>query len=161
MQQATARYMPTWNDVIDNQAELSVRQVTRTTRKVNQHRKVMVKCGIAFFAYAVLLVFLCAKSSTLGYEIEGLNKDIQNLETANHRLEYQISQKSSLSRVEKLASTKLGMQKLDLNNSIAMEAPSQPLKVASKADPKMSNTISQKPLYKIYTSLTRLAQNNL
>lgn len=161
MQQAASRYATAWSEPIESQAELSVRQVTRTTTKVNHHRKLMVKSGVGVFLYAVLLVFLCAKSASLGYEIEGLNKDINKLETENNRLEYQISQKSSLSRVEKLAASTLGMEKLDLNNSIAMEVQSQPITIADQADKNENNTISQKPLYKIYTSLSHLAQNSL
>ncbi len=161
MQQAASRYANDWNESIDSKSELSVRQVTKTTKMVNQHRKIMVKCGLGFFIYAVLLVFMCTKSASLGYEIEGLNKDIQKLETENNRLEYQISQKSSLSRVEQIATSQLGMQKVDLQNSIAMEMEAQPVTVAAKENKNVNNAISQKPLYKIYTSLSHLAQNSL
>lgn len=160
MQQAASRYATAWKEPIDSRTELSVRQVTKTTKKTNLHRKFLVKTCLAFFVYGVLLVFLCARSASLGYEIEGLNKDIQKLETDNNRMEYQISQMSSLSRVERLASSKLGMQKVDYNNAIAMEVQAQPLKVAEKKD-KNANAVSQKPLYKIYTSLSHLAQNSL
>lgn len=161
MQQAAAR-QTTWNQPMDSKAELSVRQVTRITRKTNHYRKVMIKCGLGIFAYSVLLVFLCAKSASLGYEIEGLNKDISKLETANKRLEYQISLDSSLPRIEQLAASTLGMEKLDINNSIAVKAQPQPVQIAQQNDnTKEDNTVSQKPLYKIYTSLSQLAQNSL
>ena len=161
MQQAASRYSNDWKQEIQEQPELSLRQVTRTTRKVNQHRKIMIKCGFGMFAYAVLLVFLCSKSAVLGYDIESLNKEINAFETANHRLEYQIAKGSSLSRVEQLASSKLGMQKAEMNNSLAVEIKPEPIKVASKSVKSESSSISQKPLYKIYNSLSHLAQNNL
>ncbi len=159
MQQAASRHSSDWRQEIQEQPELSLRQVTRTTRKVNQHRKIMIRCGFGLFAYAVLLVFLCSKSAGLGYDIESLNKEITALETANHRLEYQIAQESSLSRVEQLASSQLGMQKAEMTNSLAMEFKPEPEKVASRPVSSESNSISQKPLIKIYNSLSHLAQN--
>lgn len=160
MQQAASRYINDWAQEIPVQPELSRQQVTRTTRNVNQHRKVMVKCVLGLFVYAVILVFLCSKSASLGYEIEGLNKEIGNLETKNHRMEYQIAQMSSLSRVEKIAVSQLGMQNAEMNNSLAMEVQPEPVKVASQPNTDTnSNSISHKPLYKIYNSLSQLAQN--
>ncbi len=161
MQQAASNYSNEWRQEIQEQPELSRQQITTTTRKFNQHRKIMVKCGLGLFAYAVLLVFLCSNSAGLGYEIEGLNKDIQSLESDNHRMEYLIAQGSSLSRVEKIASSQLGMQKAEMNNSLAMEMKPEPVKVAGKSTNNASNELSQKPLHKIYNSLVHLAQNSL
>ncbi len=159
MQQAASRYSNDWRQEIQEKPELSLRQVTRTTRKVNVHRKIMIKCGFGMFAYAVLLVFLCSKSASLGYDIESLNKEINALETANHRLEFQIAQRSSLSRVEQLASSELGMQKAEMTNSLAMEIKPEPVQVADNSVKSTSKSVSQKPLLKIYNSLSRLAQN--
>jgi len=159
MLQAASKYSDDWRQEIQIQPELSRQQITRTTRKVNQHRKIMVKCALVLFAYAVLLVFLCSKSAGLGYEIEGLNKEIQSLETDNHRMEYMIAQGNSLSRVEQIASNQLGMQKAEMNNSLAMEIESEPVKLATKSTNAASNKFSQKPLHKIYSSLSHLAQN--
>ncbi|CFX62484.1 Cell division protein, FtsL-like [Syntrophomonas zehnderi OL-4] len=161
MQQTASRYT-TWNQPKDNKTDLSIRQVTRVTKKTNHHRKLMVKCGLGVFVYSVLLVFLCAKSASLGYEIEGLNKDISKLETANKRLEFQISQNSSLPQIEAIAVSNLGMEKLDINNSLAVKAEPQPVQIAKQKEKNTAdNTASQKPLYKIYTSLSKLAQNSL
>ncbi|HWQ76236.1 MAG TPA: hypothetical protein VN441_13060, partial [Syntrophomonas sp.] len=82
------------------------------------------------------------------------------LNTANHRMEYQIAQLSSLPRIEKIATTELGMQKPDLNKSIAVKIEPQPIQVASSQKKETTN-LSEKPLYKIYTSLSYLAQNGL
>ena len=88
-----------------------------------------------------------------------MNKEINALETANHRLEFQIAQRSSLSRVEQLASSKLGMQKAEMTNSLAMEIKPEPVQVADNSVNSTSKSVSQKPLLKIYNSLSRLAQN--
>ena len=159
MQQVAYKYKNTWQEQVDSPDELRARKVVRTTRQHNQHRKILVKCGLLVFAYAVLLVFLCAKSASLGYDIDNLNKDISKITTANNRVEYQIAQQSSLARIEKIATSELGMQRVDLKNSIAMQVDPQPIKVASQ--PTAATNMSQKPLYKIYTSLSRLAQNSL
>jgi len=157
MQQVAYDYSNSWQEKAESSVvEPRVRTVVKT--RTNQHRKIVVKCGLLLFGYAILLVFLCAKSASLGYEIENLNKDINKLTTANHRLEYQIASFSSLSRIEKIAVTELGMQRADLNNSIAVKVESQPIQVASR---KETTNLSEKPLHKIYTSLSHLAQNSL
>jgi len=159
MQQVAYNYSNSWQESVELPVEPRVKKVVRTTRQHNQYRKVLVKCGLLVFAYAILLVFLSAKSASLGYQIDNLNKDINNITTANNRLEYQIACQSSLSRIEKIAIAELGMQRVDLKNSIAMEVEPQPIKVASQQNE--ATNMSQKPLYKIYTSLSHLAQNSL
>lgn len=159
MQQVAYNYSNSWQEQVELPLEPRVSKVVKTTRQHNQYRKVLVKCGLLVFAYAVLLVFLCAKSASLGYQIDNLNKDINNITTDNSRLEYQIAQQSSPSRIEKIATTELGMQRADLKNSIAMKVEPQPIRVASQQNEAIN--MSQKPLYKIYTSLSHLAQNSL
>lgn len=158
MQQTASKYANDWRQDTQIQPEITVRRVTRTTRKVNQHRKTIIKCGFAVFAYAVLLVFLCSKSAGLGYDVESLNKEIAKLETENTRLEYQISKESSLTRVEQIASQQLGMQKAEMDSSLAMEVKPEPVKVANNTGNTKTNNVSQKPLDKIYDSLVYLAQ---
>lgn len=158
MQQVAYSYSNSWQEKVEMPVvEPRVRTVVRV--KTNQHRKILVKVGMLLFAYAVLLVFLCAKSASLGYEIENLNKDISKLTTANHRLEYQIARYSSLSRIEKIAVAELGMQRADLKHSIAVKVESKPVQVASRQQETAS--LSERPLHKIYTSLSHLAQNSL
>ncbi len=135
--------------------------VRKKVYKVNNQRKFFIKAGFILFSTALLLVFLCIKSATLGYQIEQLETDIQNLETANYRLDYQIAEKSSLARVEQIATTQLGMYKPDSTTAIAMEAKTEPVQVASApAAPADNENISQKLLHKMYSSLSRLAQNS-
>ncbi len=158
MQQVAYKYSDSWQEKVEIPViEPRVRTVVKI--KTNQHRKLLVKAGLFLFAYAVMLVFLCAKSASLGYEIENMNKEISKLTTANHRLEYQIASYSSLSRIEKIAVTELGMQRADLSHSIAVKVEPKPVQVASR-QPENAN-LSEKPLYKIYTSLSHLAQNSL
>lgn len=159
MQQAASKYATEWVQDIPVQSRTTVHRITRTTKKVNQHRKIMLQCGLGAFAYAVLLVFLCSQSASLGYDIENLNKQIQGLETENHRLEYQIAHDSSLSRIEMKASTELGMKKADTNSALAMEVQPEPVRLASQTVGNPENQIGQKPLLKIYNSLLQLAQN--
>jgi cell division protein FtsL len=136
------------------------RIVKKTVLKVNQKRKLLIKTAILVFSYALLLVFLCIKSATLGYQVEQLKLDVQNIETANNRLDYQIAEKSSLARVERVAVTNLGMYKPDSKTSIAMDVKVQPVQVASTATAPDNTSISQKILDKMYSSLSRLAQNS-
>jgi cell division protein FtsL len=129
--------------------------------KVNHKRKLYIKSTAIVFGYALILVFLCMKSATLGYQIETLQQDVQNIETSNQRLEYQIAEKSSLPRVEQVASTQLGMYKPDVKTSIALDVQTEPVQVASTStDATADKSLSQEILNKMYSSLSRLALNN-
>ena len=133
----------------------------RTVRKVNHKRKFYLKVALAAFAYALLLVALCMKSATLGYEIGQLEQEIQGMTTANQRLEYQIAEKSSLAYVEQAAVNQLGMYKPNAKTSIAMAAQTQPVSVAANTYANVDNTsLSQQLLNNLYASLSRLAANN-
>ncbi|HPF21063.1 MAG TPA: cell division protein FtsL [Syntrophomonas sp.] len=157
MQQVAYKYADSWQEKVELPViEPRIRKVVKT--KSNQHRKIMVKAGLFMFGYAVLLVFLCAKSASLGYDIEGLNRDVSKLTTANHRLEYQIASYSSLSRIEKIAVSELGMQRAELQNSIAVKVEPKPVQVAVREQE--TTNLSERSLYKIYTSLSHLAQNS-
>src|ERR1035437_3966504 len=107
------------------------RTASRTVYKVNYNRKLYIKSACIVFGYALLLVFLCMKSATLGYQIEKLDLDVQNIETANQRLDYQIAEKSSLASVEQVATVQLGMYKPDSKSTLAMEVKTEPVKVAA------------------------------
>ncbi len=161
MLQAESSYARDWETSKIPETVVSVRKVKKTTIKVNHKRKTYIKIGFGIFGYALILVFLCMSSSSLGYKIGMLEKDIQVLETANYRIDYQIAQKTSLDRVAQVAMADLGMYKPDPNKSIAMEVKAEPITIAntvtSTADEK---TMSQKLLLKVYSSLSRLAQNS-
>jgi cell division protein FtsL len=160
MLQAENTYARDWS-VTDLPEVVRTRRLVRKTKvKINQKRKLLIKGTAILFGYALLLVFLCIKSSILGYQIEQMGKDVQDLETANQRLEYQIAQKSSLDRVERIAVANLGMCKPDLNKSIAMEVKAEPVKVATTVTSASNDmSISQKVLNNLFSSLSRLAQN--
>lgn len=134
--------------------------VRKKVYKVNNQRKFFIKAIFLMFSMSLLLVFMCIKGATLGYQIEQLQSDIQNLETSNNRLDYQIAEKSSLARIEQIATTQLGMYKPDSSTAIALAAKAEPVQVASApAAPADDKNISQKLLNKMYSSLSRLAQN--
>ncbi len=132
----------------------------RTVRKTNYPRKMYIKCALAVFGYALLLVFLCIKSATLGYEIERLEREVAGITTSNQRLEFQIAEKSSLAHVEQVAVTQLGMYKPDYNTSIAMATVAEPVSMASNTYAEANKTsVSQRLLDNLYASLSRLAAN--
>ena len=111
------------------------------------------------FAYALVLVYLCIKGSTLGYQIVELEKDIQQLETANHRLEYSIAEKCSLGYVE-IAAQELGMEKAEQGITVAVLPEIEPV-IIDENNSGSSSQVGQNPLNKLYNNLLMLAQNNL
>lgn len=132
---------------------------SRTAYKVNYRRKLYIKGACIVFGYALILVFLCMKSAAMGYQIEKLQLDIQSIETANHRLDYQIAEKSSLARVEQIAVSQLGMYKPQSQSALALEVKTEPVKVAAAMSSTQENSLSQRLLNRMYSSLSHLAQN--
>lgn len=160
MLQAQSKYAPQWSTPYTPERVYSVRKVKKTTRKVNQKRKTLVKGGIILFSYSLLLVFLCIKSATLGYQINNLENDIKQLETSNKSIEFQIAQKCSLDKIETVAVNDLGMYKPDIDKAINVEVQKEPVKVASISSNSNTKKVGQNVLHSIYTNLSRLAQNN-
>lgn len=136
-------------------------RATRTVYKVNHKRKLYIKSAFIVFVYALILVALCIKSATLGYEIEKLEQDVQSVTTSNQRLEYQIAQESSLAHVEQVATIQLGMYKPDNLTAIAVKAKEEPVSLAKNETSSNDNlSVSQRLLNNLYASLSRLASNN-
>jgi|GEM_PF-5021896 len=116
-----------------------------------------LKLGIVSFAFALLLVFLCTRTATLGYQIVHLEEEISQLEEANKRLEYEIAEKSSLSWVEQVASNELGMKKaVDYYLCANMTSTTSVDKQVEESDPQTSDIPSNKTLEKISTGLMDL-----
>ncbi|MDD4775992.1 MAG: cell division protein FtsL [Syntrophomonas sp.] len=141
--------------------ETAVIRTRRTVRRVNHKRISYIKLAMAVFGYALLLVALCIKSATLGYEIDKLEQEVQGVTTSNQRLEFQIAEKSSLAHVEQVAAVQLGMHRPDSSTAIAREAVATPVSVASNTYIDADNSsVSQRLLDNLYASLSHLAANN-
>ncbi|MDD2372926.1 MAG: hypothetical protein PHR04_01905 [Syntrophomonadaceae bacterium] len=143
--------------------EQPVQRIKRVYKKTNSRKTFLVKSGLALFAYALVVVYLCIKVSTMGYDIVGLEKDVDKLQAANHMLEFKIAEQISLDRVELLATKQLGMCKPDVSRSIAVTAQKpETVNLASlttAGDIDNSKTkIGEKTLQKLYSNLTLLAE---
>ncbi|MFA7149369.1 MAG: hypothetical protein WC109_11195 [Syntrophomonadaceae bacterium] len=143
--------------------EQPVQRIKRVYKKTNSRKTFLVKSGLALFAYALVVVYLCIKVSTMGYDIVRLEKDVDKLQAANHMLEFKIAEQISLDRVEMLATKQLGMCKPDVSRSIAVTAQKpETVNLASlttAGDIDNSKTkIGEKTLQKLYSNLTLLAE---
>lgn len=134
-----------------------VRKVRRTYRKSNPKGKFFVKATAALFAYALILVYLCIKGATLGYQIVALENEIQQLETSNRRIEYSIAEKCSLDYVE-AAALHLGMEKA--SQSIAVAVLPEPVVITENNNGSPSQA-EENTLNKLYNNILMLAHNNL
>ncbi|MEN6350656.1 MAG: cell division protein FtsL [Syntrophomonas sp.] len=158
MLQAGYDYARVWDPEPVYEADIQVRKVRRTLKKVNCRSSLFLKFALCIFAFAILVVYLCIKTSTLGYQIVALQNDIDKLETSNKRMEYEIAQKSSLQRIEQVATNQLGMFKPGTDVSFTMMVPAkseQQVKVAKEEGGKTEG-LGEKSLHKIYVSLTRM-----
>lgn len=143
--------------------EQPVRKIKRVYKKTNSRKSILVKTGLALFVYALLVVYLCIKVSTMGYEIVRLEKDIDRLQTSNHMLEFKIAEQISLDKVEIFATKQLGMCKPDVSRSIAVAACKPEivnLASSTTADDmdKNKTNIGEKTLQKLYSNLMLLAE---
>lgn len=143
--------------------EQPVQRIKRVYKKTNSRKTVLVKTGLALFVYALLVVYLCIKVSTMGYEIVRLEKDIDKLQATNHTLEFKIAEQISLDKVEMIATKQLGMCKPDVSRSITVAA-QKPETVNLASSTTASNTdnsntkIGEKTLQKLYSNLMLLAE---
>lgn len=173
MVQAGYDYSRHWEEPVINK-QPQVRRVKKTYKVVNLKRKILVKCGIFAFVYALILVYLCIKSATLGYQIVALEKELEQYEAANARLQYAIQEACALDKVERIAMEQLGMYKPERHLVIAYSAShvateensnNNSSDISNNDDNNDNNTLisesqKDKPLYKLYTNLMLLAEKN-
>lgn len=137
-----------------------VRHIRRTYRKVNRRKEWLIKLGVCFFLYACFAVYLSIKGAVLGYQIVQLENDINKLEAAGNRMEYEVAQKSSLEKIEQLAVTELGMHRPEEHMTIAGTA-IEDIEPNTDNQPESAEAQkAEKPLGKLYASLVHLAVRN-
>lgn len=158
MVQAGYQYANNWEAPAPEQELPRVKRVKKTYRKVSKG-KVLAKLGLAAFVYGLVLVFLCLKASTLGYQIVQLETDIRHLESSNQRLQYEIEKQVSLDYVEKYAITNLGMYRPEQNIKVASAATGAS-DAARVSTPATVSDNQDKTLHKIYASLVQLAEHS-
>lgn len=141
--------------------ERNERKVKKRYKNVNGKRKFVIKTGLLLFAYAMILVYFCIQSATLGYQIVDLDNSIQNLENSNKRLEYQIAQKTSLQKVEKIAGKELGMYKPDTTSELEVAYQAQPTQAKNGQKTVTQAKSAEKSLDKLYNALLHLAQKDI
>jgi cell division protein FtsL len=89
-----------------------VKQKVKVTkkRKIKLKPVFIVTTGIVIaFLLGILLAAQYARLATAGYNIVNKKKELGQLKTVNERLQSEYNQLQSLDRVEKIATTKLGM----------------------------------------------------
>ncbi|MDD2585293.1 MAG: hypothetical protein PHT79_00280 [Syntrophomonadaceae bacterium] len=163
MVQAGYDYAKSWEP---NSYQQPVKKVIkRTSKKSNLGKKRIVSLCASLFIYALVAVYFCIRSASLGYEIVHLENQISQLENANQRIEYQIAQESSLGKIEQIAITELGMCKPEKHISVAAaptaESNSTSVEISTENKENTNDTqVGSKSLKKIYASLMFLAERN-
>lgn len=143
---------------------LETKPVKRTGKKAKMAKgKLCVLAAIVtFFVFGVYYTSLSAVIASKGYELEQLEKDISRLETSNERMELTLASMSSLDKVEKIATQKLGMEKPDPDGK-TLVASAQPAdtEAKEKENPalkpsKSENALTAGNLYKALVSFLAL-----
>lgn len=162
MVQAAYSYRNTSLAMPLEEPEIIRRRVRKVHRKKNIRGRMVVKTGLFFFCYGLLLVFICTTGAVLNYQVIGLEKDIESLQSSNARMEYEIAQGTSLDQIEKLAETELGMHKPDLTLSmVAPVASPEDVKPPVQAQSQVRKASSQGTLEKIYSALLTMADRTI
>ncbi|MGI5911645.1 MAG: hypothetical protein ACOX6E_03575 [Syntrophomonadaceae bacterium] len=145
--------------------KLSDKRINKVRNRNIYNKKTLIKVGFGIFIYSILVVYLCIKVSTMGYQVIGLEKEIEKLYAANHKLEFKIAEQVSLDKIELIATRELGMHKLDASKAIPVIAYQAESKTTSihKMDNNTfaeNSNLGQKPLQKLYSNLMLLAEKN-
>lgn len=157
-----AAYDYTKNYAPDSYQQPVKKVIRKTSKKSNPGKKIIISLCASLFIYALVAVYFCISSATLGYEIVHLENEVSRLETANQRIEYQIAQESSLGRIEQIAITELGMCLPEKHFSVAAAPTAVQNSASVETSEEKTNDIKvgNKSLEKIYASLMLLAERN-
>ena len=157
MVQAGYDYSRYWEP--SSAVEPKTKVVKKTYKKVNGKRKFALKLVALAFIYGLILVYICIKSATLGYQIISLEQDIKGYEASNNKLQYNIQENCSLDKIELMAVNDLGMSKPSNHMAVALSNNSSSKLVNEDSEMNISAT-EEKPLYKLYSNLLILAEKN-
>ncbi len=157
--QSLARVLDVPKEIHPEVSNGQVRKIRRTYKKIDGKKTWLLKSGLFFFAWALLIVCLCITVSNMGYQIVGLEADIEKLQDSNRRIEYEIAQKSSLDRIELMAVQDLGMVKAgeDLKFAVVIPAEKEERATMKQVSSEIADNDQEKALTKIYNNLVRLA----
>ena len=124
-----------------------------------KYKNKFLKCCFLLFLYAGLLVALQLKGSMLSYDIIGLRQEISSLQTANHRIEFQIQQLSCLARIEAIAVTELNMVMPEWNQSVTVARMVAPLVPAEEYIPTGAAVIEpENPMARFFNAFLAFRQ---
>ncbi|MGI6452920.1 MAG: hypothetical protein ACOX0E_05555 [Syntrophomonadaceae bacterium] len=139
--------------------QTSQRIIKRTIRKKQYGKAILFKAAVFLFIYAVLLVTLCVKGATLGYQIVALQQDVNNLQSVNLRLQYQIGASSSLERIEQIATAELGMVKANESFEYVCQLATATGEYEREGQQVTDRLVEkeEKPMEKIFSNLMLLA----
>ncbi|MGQ9825649.1 MAG: cell division protein FtsL [Desulfotomaculales bacterium] len=87
-----------------------------------RERLVLTGLVLLSFCAAILVVFFHAQVLAAGYQLNKLKKELGELDIQTQALAENISRFSSLERIERVATTKLGMVKPDAGQMILVKA---------------------------------------
>lgn len=135
--------------------------VKKTHKKVNGKRKFVLKLIALAFIYGLILVYICIKSATLGYQIIALEQDIKGYEASNNKLQYYIQENCSLDKIELMAINDLGMNRPNSHLAVALSNNyNTTTEAVNQTDEIDISVVEEKPLYKLYSNLLILAEKN-
>lgn len=87
-----------------------------------RERLVLTGLVLLSFCAAILVVYFYAQVLIAGYQLNKLKKELNELDIKTQALSENISRLSSLERVERVATTKLGMVKPDTGQMVLVKA---------------------------------------
>lgn len=150
------------NHIGEQDPGIRVKRIKKTYTRVNGKKIFVLKVGALVFCYALLLVFLCIKSATLGYQIVDLQKQVAQLNADNNIIQYQIASETALPRIQELAEKNLGMYQPDSSTGSVVDVAVQPAAakkttVPSANRPQQPKT-GEKALTKVYQTIAALVR---
>ncbi len=100
---------------------LRARKRTRVYRLPRRERLVLTGLVLLAFCAAILIVYFSAQVLIAGYQLNKLKKEINDLNIQTQAMTEDLARLTSLERVEKVATTKMGMIKPDTSRMILVK----------------------------------------
>lgn len=117
-------------------------EVLKAKKKQRSYKKVKAKAVmwvLLLAAFGLVVIYRYAMITELNYNINKANKQYQELQNENIRLEAEIVKKLDLQKIREAAETRLGMQKPDEAQYVYVNVPKTDFTKLAEGNPAQNN----------------------
>jgi len=132
-----AQEQPYYSSLPKKSRKTRKRKIVHANSLPRRERLAMTGLVLLIFIVGISVVFFYAQMVIVGYQVNKIKKEINDLDIQTRDINENLARLSSLERVEELATTKLGMIKPDASKMILVKTN------LSQAGPRLAETSGQ------------------